>query len=226
MKRSRSLTALLSLVLVATLPNACARSSDKQAEDAPGVSLAAIKSSAAEATAEPVSKRTASITVQELERRLLRFVHAFKVPADMSSTRLESTLGIKLGPPIDPAHPWYRLKDMPLVGGYTLYVTHFQMKKGFSRMQVSVRLPDGRDPTRKPTAVCIWDAAILSKKLEDMGYKGGGKMPFQGGWIRQHWRSINDGKQGFSVALLLYQADTESGSRECALGVQIDGGDA
>jgi hypothetical protein len=59
-----------------------------------------------------------------------------------------------------------------------------------------------------------------------MGYKGGGKMPFQGGWIRQHWRSINDGKQGFSVALLLYQADTESGSRECALGVQIDGGDA
>lgn len=51
-------------------------------------------------------------------------------------------------------------------------------------------------------------------------------MPFQGDWIRQHWRSINDGKQGFSVALLLYQVDTEAGSRECALGVQIDGGDA
>ncbi|MDV2453617.1 hypothetical protein [Xanthomonas hortorum] len=219
MKRSRSLTALLSLALVAMLPSACARPSE-------GIPPAAVKSQAAQATTNLVNNKTDGISVQELERRLLRFVDAFKVPADMSNTRLESTLGINLGPPMDPAHPWYMMKDIPLAGGYTLYATHFQMKKGFSRMQVSVRLPDGSDPTRKPAAVCIWDAATLSKKLEDMGYKGKGKMPFQGGWIRQHWRSINEGNQGFSVALLLYQTDTESGSRECALGVQIDGGDA
>nr|WP_115552436.1 hypothetical protein [Xanthomonas arboricola] len=224
MKRSRSVTVPLLLALLATLSSACARPSETEAHAHPSAGKMSAPQATAEATTSGINAGTASLSVQELEARLLRFVDAFKTPADMSSRRLETALGIKLGPPSDTSDPWYRVKDVPLADGYTLYATHFPMKRGFSRMEISVRLPGGEDPTRKPTAICIWDAAALSKKLEAMGYKAGERMPFQNGWIRQHWRSINNGKQGFSVALLIYQSGEEP-SRECAFGLQIDGGD-
>ncbi|WP_325176184.1 hypothetical protein [Xanthomonas hortorum] len=229
MTRLRSLALLVSLTLAAVLSSSCARSSEEIAGDARGVRSVAAKSPASHATSKTVTNGvntpTTSISNQELEARLLQFADAFKVPEDMSYTRLESALGMKLGPASEPASPWHVVKDVALADGYTFYATHFPAKKGFSSMEVAVALPNPIDPTRTPTSVCIWDAAALSQKLEAMGYKRGGQRPFQAGWLRQHWRSIDNGKQGFSVALLIYRTSQESGSRECAFGVQIDGGD-
>ncbi|WDJ85177.1 hypothetical protein JH274_21330 [Xanthomonas campestris pv. incanae] len=221
MKSSRSLTFLLALVLVAMPLGACARTSESN-PDSHSTPAADVKPAASQSAK---NAGILNISLGELEGRLLRFVSAFKVPGDMASTRLESAVGIRLGPPIDAPDSWYEVTGISLAEGYTLNATHFPMKQGFSRIQVSVHIPDGKDPTRKPTAVCIWDAATLSKKLEAIGYKGGGRMPFQNGWIRQHWRSIGDGKQGFSVALLIYETGDEP-PRECVSGLQIDGGDA
>lgn len=229
MTRFRLLTLFLFLVLFSMLPSACARSSEETAGDVLGVHPMAAKSPAAHVAAKAVTNGVntpmASISNQELEARLLQFVDAFKVPEDMSYARFESALGIKLGPASEPASPWHVVKDIALADGYTFYATHFPAEKGFSSMEVAVALPDPIDPTRTPTPVCIWDAAALSQRLEAMGYKRGGQRPFQAGWLRQHWRSIRNGKQGFSVALLIYRTSQESGSRECAFGVQIDGGD-
>ncbi|MCC4622467.1 hypothetical protein LL965_21285 [Xanthomonas cassavae CFBP 4642] len=167
-----------------------------------------------------------SINSQQLETRLLRFVDGFRSPADMNYMRLETALGAKFGGTSDSVHPFYIMKNSPLSDGYTFYATHVPAEKIFASIEVAVGLPEGIDPTRTSTSHCVWDATTLSRKLEEMGYKRGGQRPFQGGWLRQHWRSLNNGKQGFSVALLIYRTSQDSGSRECAYGMQIDGGNA
>ncbi|MBC3972620.1 hypothetical protein [Xanthomonas translucens] len=208
MEKSQAI-ALFFVALAAMLPSACARTPWKIAE-APHPT-----------TTVP---STANTSVQDLEFRLLRYVNSLKAPADLSYQRMESALGIKFTGAADAAHSWRNVKDVPLPGGFTLYATHSPAEKGFSSIEVVVNLPSGRDPTRVPTDICIWDAAKLSQQLQAIGYKRGGQRPFQGGWIRQHWRSIKDNTQGFSVALLIYRVDQAS-SRECVRGVQIDGGD-
>jgi len=202
--------ALFLLALTAMLPSACARTPEKTGE--------APHSTAAAAS-------TANISVQDLERRLLRYADALKAPADLDYPRMEAAFGIKLDPPADAAHSWREVKQAPLANGFLLYATHSPAEKGFSRMEVAVSLPGGKDPARTPNEICIWDAATLSQQLEAIGYKRGGQRPFQGGWMRQHWRPINDGKQGFSVALLIYRSGDEITARECVYGAQIDGGD-
>jgi len=209
MERPQSI-ALLLLALAAILPSACARTPGGTGE-------------APHPTAK--SANTANISVQDLEHRLLRYADSLKAPADLGYQRVESAFGIKLTQPADAAHSWRNVKDVPLAGGFTLYATHSPAEKGFSSIEVMVNLPSGRDPTRVPTDICIWDAAALSQQLQTIGYKRGGQRSFQGGWMRQHWRSINDDAQGFSVALMIYRVGDQANSRECVRGVQIDGGD-
>ncbi|WP_372392378.1 hypothetical protein ACCQ05_20970 [Xanthomonas sp. NCPPB 3582] len=142
----------------------------------------------------------------------------------MNYMRLEAALGAKFGGTSYFVHPFHVMKNVPLSDGYTFYATHIPAEKIFASMEVAVGFPEGIDPTRTPTSRCVWDATTLSRKLEEIGYKRGGQRPFQGGWLRQHWRPLNDGTQGFSVALLIYRTSEDSGSRECAYGMQIDGG--
>jgi len=202
--------ALYLLALAAILPSACARTPGKAVE-APQVTSSA--------------HSTANVSVQEVEHRLLRYADSLKAPADLDYKRIGSAFGIKLTGPADAAHSSRNVKDVPLAGGFTLYATHSPAEKGFSSIEVVVNLPSGRDPTRVSTDICIWDAAALSQQLQAIGYKRGGQRPFQGGWMRQHWRSINDSTQGFSVTLLIYRVGDQASSRECVRGVQIDGGD-
>ncbi|WP_279362290.1 hypothetical protein [Xanthomonas sacchari] len=105
----------------------------------------------------------------------------------MNYQRMEAAFRIKLAPPADSAHSWREVKQAPLANGFLLYATHSQAENGFSRIEVAVSLPCGKDPTRTPNEICIWGAAKFSKKLEVIGYKRGGQRPFQGGWMRQHW---------------------------------------
>ncbi|UXA51403.1 hypothetical protein M0D45_11610 [Xanthomonas prunicola] len=213
------------LLLSIALPSACARTPHEAKRDAG-------TSSAATATPRPQEKSratdngavSANTTLQELQRRLLRFIDGLTVPADLGYPKMESALGIKLGPPSDPAYPWREVKDVALADGYALYATHRPTKDGFSRIEVAVTLPDHSNPTRVPTSTCIWQAEALSKALEGMGYTRGGQRPFQGGWLRQHWRAINGGSQIFSVSLLLYRTNEQGSQQECVYSVKIDGG--
>ncbi|WP_369940703.1 hypothetical protein [Xanthomonas medicagonis] len=209
MERPQSV-ALFPLALAAILPSACART--------PGEAGEALRPTG-------TAENTANISVQDLEHRLLRYADSLKAPADLDYRRMEAAFGIKFNKPADAAHSWRNAKDVPLAGGFTLYATHSPAEKGFSSIEAVVNLPDGRDPTRVPTDICIWDAAKLSQQLETIGYRRGGQRPFQGGWMRQHWRSIRDNTQGFSVALLIYRIGDQARSRECVRGVQIDGGE-
>ncbi|WP_311238052.1 MULTISPECIES: hypothetical protein [unclassified Xanthomonas] len=223
-----SFRSLLPLLLFeVALPSACARTPHEARWDAGTPPAATVKpprqenSKSTDGGADVVSANT---TLKELERRLLRFIDGLTVPADLDYPRLESVLGIKLGPPSDPAYPWRDVKDVALADGYALYATHRPTKDGFSRIEVAVTLPDHSDPTRVPTSICILQAEALSKKLEGMGYTRGGQRPFQGGWLRQHWRAINGGSQMFSVSLLLYRTNEQSGQQECVHSIKIDGG--
>ncbi|UUF00184.1 hypothetical protein NDY24_11245 [Xanthomonas hortorum pv. pelargonii] len=115
------------LLLSLALPSACARTPHEAKRDA-------ATSSAATATPPPQEKSrgtdngadivSANTTLQELQRRLLRFIDGLTVPADLDYPQMESALGIKLGPPSDPAYPWREVKEVPLVDGYELYATH------------------------------------------------------------------------------------------------------
>ncbi|NJB93502.1 hypothetical protein [Xanthomonas arboricola] len=215
------------LLLSIALPSACARTPHEAKRDAG-------TSSAATVTPPPQEKSrgtdngavlvSANTTLQELQRRLLRFIDGLTVPADLDYPQMESALGIKLEPPSDPAYPRREVKDVGLADGYALYATHRPTKDGFSRIEVAVTLPDHSNPTRVPTSTCIWEAEALSKALEAMGYKRGGQRPFQGGWLRQHWRAINGGSQIFSVLLLLYRTNEQGSQQECVYSVKIDGG--
>ncbi|QJD69664.1 hypothetical protein HG421_19520 [Xanthomonas campestris pv. badrii] len=221
----RSLFPLLLLSLA--LPSACAHAPGEAGRDAGTPSAATAtptspeKGKSTDNRADPVSANTAP---QELERRLLRFIDGLTVPADLDYPRMESALGIKLGPPSDPAYPWREAKDVALADGYALYATHRPTKDGFSRIEVAVSLPNHHDPMRVPTSTCIWQAEAFSKTLEGMGYTRGGQRPFQGGWLRQHWRATNGGNQIFSVSLLIYRTNDQSDQRECVNGVKIYGG--
>ncbi|MEA9482191.1 hypothetical protein VC290_17860 [Xanthomonas campestris] len=222
---SRSLLPLLMVAIA--LPSACARTPGEARRNAGTSSAATVppppqeKGKSTDNGAEVVSANT---TLQELERRLLRFINGLTVPADLDYSQMESALGIKLGPPSDPAYPWRELKDAALADSYALYATHRPTKDGFSRIEIAVTLPDHSDPTRVPTSTCIWEAEALSKALEAMGYTRGGQRPFQGGWLRQHWRAIDGGSQIFSVSLLLYRTNEQSSQQECVYSVKIDGG--
>lgn len=223
-----SLRNLLHLLLLSlALPSACARTPGEARRDAGTPSATTQtptspeKGRSNENSADVVSSNT---TLQELEHRLLRFIGGLTAPADLDYPKMESALGIKLGPPSDPAYPWREVKEVPLAEGYELYATHRPTKDGFSRIEVAVTLPDHSNPTRIPTSTCIWQAEALSKALEGMGYTRGGQRPFQGGWLRQHWRAINDGSQTFSVSLLLYRTNEQGSPQECAYSVKIDGG--
>lgn len=229
MTRLRSLALLVSLTLAAVLSSSCARSSEEIAGDARGVRSVAAKSPASHATSKTVTNGvntpTTSISNQELEARLLQFADAFKVPEDMSYTRLESALGMKLGPASEPASPWHVVKDVALADGYTFYATHFPAKKAFQawRLRWLCPIPSTQRARRHPSAFGTRQRSRRSWR--PWVTSAAGSALFQAGWLRQHWRSIDNGKQGFSVALLIYRTSQESGSRECAFGVQIDGGD-
>ncbi|MEA9728631.1 hypothetical protein [Xanthomonas campestris] len=223
-RTGRRFFSLLLLLLAAGLQGACAdpKKSDFTTSSAsvPVIAQDAIASDRSE------PKKKTSISSQELEARLLSFVDGFKSPADMNYMRLEAALGTKFGGTSNSLHPFYIMKNVSLSDGYTFYATHVPAEEIFSSMEVAVGLPERIDPTRIPTSRCVWDAETLSHKLEELGYKRGGQRPFQGGWLRQHWRPLNNETQGFSVALLIYRTSQDSGSRECAYGMQIDGGKA
>lgn len=221
-RTGRRFFSLLLLLLAAGLQGACA---DPKKSDFT-TSSASVPVIAQDAIASDRSEPKASISSQELEARLLSFVDGFKSPADMNYMRLEAALGTKFGDTSDSLHPFYIMKNVSLSDGYTFYATHVPAEEIFSSMEVAVGLPERIDPTRIPTSRCVWDAETLSHKLEELGYKRGGQRPFQGGWLRQHWRPLNNETQGFSVALLIYRTSQDSGSRECAYGMQIDGGKA
>ncbi|WP_343231503.1 hypothetical protein [Xanthomonas euvesicatoria] len=219
-RTGRNFFSLLLLLLAAGLQGACAD---------PKKDSTTSSASAPVTVQEPIASDRSQpnkpgISSQELETRLLKFVDGFKSPADMNYRRLEVALGTRFAGTSDYLHPFYIMKDISLSDGYTFYASHVPAEKIFSSMEVAVGLPERIDPTRTPTSRCVWDAITLSHKLEEMGYKRGGQRPFQGGWLRQHWRPLNNGTQGFSVALLIYRTSQESGSRECAYGMQIDGG--
>ncbi|MFS8426387.1 hypothetical protein D0A38_22165 [Xanthomonas campestris pv. incanae] len=221
-RTGRRFFSLLLLLLAAGLQGACA---DPKKSDFT-TSSASVPVIAQDAIASDRSEPKASISSQELEARLLSFVDGFKSPADMNYMRLEAALGTKFGDTSNSLHPFYIMKNVSLSDGYTFYATHVPAEEIFSSMEVAVGLPERIDPTRIPTSRCVWDAETLSHKLEELGYKRSGQRPFQGGWLRQHWRPLNNETQGFSVALLIYRTSQDSGSRECAYGMQIDGGKA
>lgn len=222
-RTGRRFFSLLLLLLAAGLQGACA---DPKKSDFT-TSSASVPVIAQDAIASDRSEpKKASISSQELEARLLSFVDGFKSPADMNYMRLEAALGTKFGDTSNSLYPFYIMKNVSLSDGYTFYATHVPAEEIFSSMEVVVGLPERIDPTRIPTSRCVWDAETLSHKLEELGYKRGGQRPFQGGWLRQHWRPVNNETQGFSVALLIYRTSQDSGSRECAYGMQIDGGKA
>ncbi|CEF21818.1 hypothetical protein [Xanthomonas citri] len=215
------------LLLLLSLPSACARTPGEARRDA-GTPSATTATPASPEKGKSTNSRvdivSAETSLQDLERRLLRFINGLTLPVDLDYPQMESALGIKLGAPSDPAHPWREAKDVALADGYALYATHRPTKDGFSRIEVAVTLPDHSDPTRVPTSTCMWEAEALSKALEGMGYTRGGQRPFQGGWLRQHWRAINGGSQIFSVSLLLYRTNEQSSPQECVYSVKIDGG--
>ncbi|MBV6872173.1 hypothetical protein [Xanthomonas euvesicatoria] len=219
-RTGRSFFSLLLLLLVAGLQGACADPKKDSTTSSPSVPVTVQDPIAGERS----QPNKPSISSQELEARLLKFVDGFKSPADMNYRRLEVALGTRFAGTSDSLHPFYIMKDISLSDGYTFYASHVPAEKIFSSMEVAVGLPERIDPTRTPTSRCVWDATTLSRKLEEIGYKRGGQRPFQGGWLRQHWRPRNNGTQGFSVALLVYRTSQDSGSRECAYGMQIDGG--
>ncbi|MEA9554538.1 hypothetical protein VC273_00935 [Xanthomonas nasturtii] len=217
----RSFMLLLCLALTSVLSIACTRPSEK-ASDLP----AAPSPTPAARSAPTTVTKNAALDIQQIEAGLLRFAASLEQPGDMSHKRVEEMLGIKFDPPKDLAVSRRVLRSLPLANGYTLYVSHSPEKKGFSFINLLIGLPDKQDPTRILAATCVWDAADFSAKLGAMGYKRGGQRPFQGGTLRQHWRAIHNGAQGFSVALLIYETTANGASRECVYGVQIDGGDA
>ncbi|WP_435003764.1 hypothetical protein [Xanthomonas arboricola] len=221
MTRFRLFTLLPCLALTSVLPSACTRPSEK-AGDLP----AATSPTPAARSAQTAMTQEAALSIQQIEAGLLRFAASLEQPGDMSHKRMEEMLGITFDPPKDLAVSRRVLRNLPLANGYTLYVSHSPEKKGFSFINMLIGLPDKHDPTRVPDAACVWDAADLSAKLEAMGYKRGGQRPFQGGTQRQHWRAVQDGAQGFSVALLIYETTAGGTKRECVYGAQIDGGDA
>lgn len=222
-RTGRRFFSLLLLLLAAGLQGACADPKKSDSTTSSASVLVIAQDAIASDRSEP---KKASISSQELEARLLSFVDGFKSPADMNYMRLEAALGTKFGETSDSLHPFYIMKNVSLSDGYTFYATHVPAEEIFSSMEVAVGLPERIDPTRIPTSRCVWDAETLSHKLEELGYKRGGQRPFQGGWLRQHWRPLNNETQGFSVALLIYRTSQDSGSRECAYGMQIDGGKA
>ncbi|WP_238691688.1 hypothetical protein [Xanthomonas arboricola] len=217
----RSFTLLLCLALTSVLSSACTRPPENTSD------LPAAPSPTPAARSAPTTvTQDAILSIQQIEAGLLRFAASLERPGDMSHKRVEEMLGIKLDPPKDLAVSRRVLRSLPLANGYTLYMSHSPEKKGFSFINMLVGLPDKHDPTRVPDAACIWDAADLSAKLEAMGYKRSGQRPFQGGIQRQHWRAIQNGAQGFSVALLIYATTASGTRRECVYGAQIDGSDA
>ncbi|MDR6674219.1 hypothetical protein [Xanthomonas sp. 1678] len=75
---------------------------------------------------------TANTSVQDLERRLLRYADALKAPTDLVYPCMEAAFGIKLDPPADAAHSWHEVKQSPLANGFLLHATHSPAEKGFS----------------------------------------------------------------------------------------------
>lgn len=221
MTRFRSFTLFLFLVLISMLPSACARPSENAS------ALSATTSPLPAVDSEPAGlSQNASLSIQDIETNLLRFAASLKQPSDMSYRRVEEILGIRFEPPKDLAVSRRVLKSLPLAHGYTLYVSHSPQKKGYSFSNLLIGLPDQQDPALSLNAQCVWNAAEFSKKLEAMGYTRGGQRPFQGGMLRQHWRPVQNGAQGFSVALMIYETNDGGAKRECVYGAQIDGGDA
>lgn len=194
MTRFRLVTLLLCLALTSVLPSACTRPSEK-AGDLP----AAKSPTPAARSAQIAITQEATLSIQQIEARLLRFAASLEQPGDMSHKRVEEMLGITFDPPKDLAVSRRVLRSLPLANGYTLYVSHSPEKEGFSFINMLIGLPDKHDPTRVPDAACVCDAADLSAKLEAMGYKRGGQRPFQGGTQRQHWRAVQNGAQGFRL---------------------------
>lgn len=224
MTRFRSLTLVLFVALTSMLSSACARPSE-EANNLPAAPSSTSHAPAVRSSPTALTQN-ATLSIQEVETKLLKFAESLKEPRDMSYKRMEEILSIKFDPPKDLAVSRRVLKNLRLAHGYTLYVSHSPEKKGFSFINLLIGLPDKQEPTRVTNAACVWDAAEFSAKLEAVGYKRGGQRPFQGGTLRQHWRAIENGARGFSIALLIYETTTNGASRECVYGVQIDGGDA
>lgn len=214
----RSLFPLLLLSLA--LPSACARAPGEARRDA-GTPFATTATPASPENGKSTDSRadvvSAKTSLHELEHRLLRFIDGLTVPADLDYPQMESALGVKLGPPSDPAYPWRETKDVALADGYALYATHRPTKDGFSRIEVAVSLPNHGDPTRVPTPTCIWQAEALSKTLEGIGYTRGGQRPFQGGWLRQHWRAINGGSQIFRSHCFFIEPMNKAGHKSALI---------
>lgn len=100
MKRSRLLPVLLSLALVATLPSACARPFGKS-DKSPHAAAATFSASKA-ISSSPASKAgNASLSIQEVETKLLRFATSLQKPGDMDYKQLEEMLSIRFDPPKD-----------------------------------------------------------------------------------------------------------------------------
>lgn len=170
---------------------------------------------------------TSHMTLGQLQQRLLTYAGSLKQPSDVSQDAFASMLGVKLVP-IEPGAMGGEAKSQPLADGYQFYASFasHSTPSSFPLHEVLMFLPGGKSLTKENSPPCVWSAERASKQLEAMGYERGGERPFQQGWMRQHWRPIGDGKQGFSANLLIYHSGPEEAPESCVYGVRYWGGDA
>ncbi|KAF1720067.1 hypothetical protein [Pseudoxanthomonas wuyuanensis] len=207
MDQFRTLAASIAVASLLTLSVACARTPD--ATSAPS-----------EATAE-----TEQTTLVQLQERLLGFADSLRKPSDLSAAAFSSALGVSLTP-TEPGSDFMHARKQPLAGGYSFSAVALPDAGDFIFTEASFSLPGTKSPAQEPSPPCLWDAEEASQKLEAMGYKRGGQIDFQQGWLRQHWRPIGDGKQIVSASLLIYRSGDGQASTECVYGIRFRGGNA
>ncbi|KAF1720068.1 hypothetical protein [Pseudoxanthomonas wuyuanensis] len=203
----RTLTASIAVASLLTLSVACARTPDAT-------------STPSEAAAE-----TEQTTLVQLQERLLGFADSLRKPSDLSAAAFSSALGVSLTP-IEPGSDFVQAREQPLAGGYSFFAQSTPDAGDFVFTEARFSLPGTKSPAQEPSPPCLWDAEEASQKLEAMGYKRGGQIDFQQGWLRQHWRPIGDGKQGISASLLIYRSGDGQASTECVYGIRFRGGNA
>lgn len=164
------------------------------------------------------------MSLHALQEQLLRYAATLKERKDASAQGFASALGVTFAPSKPGSSLGHAIR--PLSNGYAFVATTLPNPPDFPFNEVRVLLPDGKGPLGRDTTICFWDAGDFSKRLEAIGFKRYGQGDFQGGWLRQHWRAIGDGREGVSASLLLYRTSESGKSRECVYGVRFGGGEA
>ncbi|MGV8959553.1 MAG: hypothetical protein ACOH1V_04120 [Stenotrophomonas sp.] len=162
------------------------------------------------------------MTVGQMEERLLGYASSLRNPSDLSASRFAATLEVPLAPS-EPDGEVVQAKSQPLANGFSFSAYSWPEQDGFEFNEARFYMPGPKSPAQDADAPCLWDAEEASLKLDALGYKRGGQTDFQQGWLRQHWRSVEDGTKGIDASLLIYRTRV---GQECVYGIRFRGGDA